>query len=179
MATFRKRGDFQWQVQIRRNGYPNLTKTFNTKYDAESWAREIESKLDRGIFIDYLPSQQTTLASAIKRYKTEVTPSKKGWRAELSKLKILEAHLGDYSLAAINSQVVASYRDMRLRYVVGETVIKELNLISSIFRTAASDWGVTLPGGNPVQFVKKPQRSKGRSRRLSLEDFLAKNSNVP
>ncbi len=89
MATIRKRGDLQWQAQVRRKGHPNLTKTFNTKADAESWARDIESKLDKGIFLDYTSAQQTTFAMAIKRYKTEVTPNKKGWSAELSKLKNL------------------------------------------------------------------------------------------
>ena len=170
MATYRKRGDFQWQVQVRRNGHPNLTKTFNTKADAESWARDIESKLDKGIFIDYMPAQQTTLLMAVDRYRKEVTPKKKGWRSELSKLKILEKHLGDYSISGINSQLIAHYRDLRLEVVTGETAIKELNLISRILRTAASDWDITLPAGNPVQFIKKPSRSKSRSRRLNSNE---------
>ncbi|GAU08880.1 DUF2188 domain-containing protein [Desulfoplanes formicivorans] len=47
MATFTKRGKGQWQVKIRRKGCPLQTKTFETKGDAEAWAREIESEMDR------------------------------------------------------------------------------------------------------------------------------------
>ncbi|MBL1432701.1 MAG: hypothetical protein COB94_004560 [Gammaproteobacteria bacterium] len=165
MATYRKRGDFQWQVQVRRNGHPNLTKTFNTKADAESWARDIESKLDKGIFIDYMPAQQTTLLMAVDRYRKEVTPKKKGWRSELSKLKILEKHLGDYSISGINSQLIAHYRDLRLEVVTGETAIKELNLISRILRTAASDWVLLYQPVTQSNLLKNPL-----DQRADLED---------
>ena len=45
MATFRKRQD-KWQVQVRRSGFPNLSKTFFKKSDAHSWARQKEASAD-------------------------------------------------------------------------------------------------------------------------------------
>jgi len=46
MATIRKRG-IKFQVQIRRNGFPYLTKTFTQLCDAKEWTRHIEISQDR------------------------------------------------------------------------------------------------------------------------------------
>lgn len=43
MASFRKRGDYQWEVRVRRRGYPLVSKTFTKRADAKSWAATIES----------------------------------------------------------------------------------------------------------------------------------------
>ena len=51
MATVRKRGNLQGEDRIRKRGYPTTSKTFETKADAEAWARLIESEMDRGIFV--------------------------------------------------------------------------------------------------------------------------------
>jgi hypothetical protein len=51
MATIRKRGDYQWQVMIRRKGHADQTKTFETKESAVKWARMIEGEIDRGVFV--------------------------------------------------------------------------------------------------------------------------------
>ena len=37
MATVREKGPYQWQVQIRRKGWPNQTATFRTKKEAQAW----------------------------------------------------------------------------------------------------------------------------------------------
>lgn len=47
MATIRKRGN-RYHVQIRRSGHPPLTRSFATKSDCERWARDQETKIDRG-----------------------------------------------------------------------------------------------------------------------------------
>ena len=49
MATITKRGDYSWRVQIRRRGMPAIFKTFTYKEDADKWARQIETELDRGL----------------------------------------------------------------------------------------------------------------------------------
>ncbi|WP_235810092.1 Arm DNA-binding domain-containing protein [Pseudomonas syringae group genomosp. 3] len=36
---------------MRRKVYPDKRKTFETKSDAQAWARMIESEIDRGIFV--------------------------------------------------------------------------------------------------------------------------------
>jgi len=49
MATVTKRGKY-WRAQIRRLGFPPQHKSFDTRAEAEAWARAAESEMDRGIF---------------------------------------------------------------------------------------------------------------------------------
>ena len=45
MASYRKRGGV-WHIQILRQGYPALTKTFKAKMDGDRWVRGVERGLD-------------------------------------------------------------------------------------------------------------------------------------
>ncbi len=46
MATIRKlRG--RWQAQVRRRGMKPRCKSFDTKLEAEKWARDLEAQVDR------------------------------------------------------------------------------------------------------------------------------------
>lgn len=45
MAGIWRRGSY-WRVEIRRVGYPNQNRIFDTKADAEAWARQVESEMD-------------------------------------------------------------------------------------------------------------------------------------
>jgi hypothetical protein len=46
MATLRRRGK-RWQVQVRRNGRPSLSRSFQLKSDALAWARQQDLEADR------------------------------------------------------------------------------------------------------------------------------------
>ena len=85
MATIRKRGDYQWQAQIRKRGYPKQVNTFNTKAEAEAWARRVESEMDRGAFaVGQAEADRTTLGEALERYWIEIA-SKKRYPPSISK----------------------------------------------------------------------------------------------
>jgi len=73
MATIWKRGNLQWQARIRRKGYLDQAKTFETKADAEMWARQVESEMDRGVFVSRAEAEGTTLHEALERF----TPKRK------------------------------------------------------------------------------------------------------
>ena len=60
MATFKKRGKY-WQVQVRRVGHEHQSRSFDSKGDAEAWARQVENEMDRGIFFDRREAERTTL----------------------------------------------------------------------------------------------------------------------
>ena len=68
MATIRQmRG--KWQVLIRKRFAKHITKSFVLKSDAEKYAREIESKIDRGILTTYDEAGKTTLRNLLERYR--------------------------------------------------------------------------------------------------------------
>ena len=46
MANIRKRGD-KWQVQVRRLGFPNRSRSFKRHEEAKAWARAQELAMDR------------------------------------------------------------------------------------------------------------------------------------
>lgn len=54
MATFYQRGPYQWEAAIRREGFPKERKTFESKRDAQDWAREVERAMRLG---QYVPMQ--------------------------------------------------------------------------------------------------------------------------
>lgn len=71
MATIRKRGNYQWEAQIRKRGFPSQTKTFNTKAEAEAWAKMIESEMARGVWLSRSEAESTTLYETLTRYEKE------------------------------------------------------------------------------------------------------------
>jgi len=171
LATISRRGEYQWRAKIRRSGYPEQSKTFNTKAEAETWVREIEGKMDRGIFIDRNALEKTTLFDILDRYEKEITPTKKGEVQERSKLKILKkSRLSGMSLAVIQPKDIVAYRNERIKEVKAATVGREINLLSNAFNVARTEWG--LPGLlNPAQGIRRPKLPQGRNRRASIDEL--------
>lgn len=168
MASFRQHGN-GWQGRIRRRGYPDITKTFETKADAEKWARAIESEIDKGQFINISEAQRNTLGDLIARYLVEVTPSMKGASEDTIRLKaIMRKPIAQWSMANLSASRIATYRDERLKEVSAGTVIRELAYLSAIINHSRREWGINVP--NPVQMVRKPQSPQARSRVLTDEE---------
>lgn len=175
MATFEQRDSGWWQAKIRRKGHPVQSKTFETRKEAEAWARAIESEMDRGAFVSRSLAERTTFDQIAKRFTEEFAPhhyraredKKEAWRTQV---KHLSDELGDYSIAAITPQVVAKYRDDRLKSVSGTTVKKEIDMLSKVLTVAVHEFGMVLPFGNPVANVRKPSAAPARTRRLEGDE---------
>lgn len=172
MATIRKKGDYQWHVQIRRRGHPTQTKTFDTKGQAEQWAAIIESEMARGVFISRAEAERTTIGELIDRYLVEVTPFKREGRSEKALaeerrlLEVVKSEFGFIILASLQPKHVAAYRDKKQREgKAASTINHALNMLSSVINVAVKEWGLNIPS-NPVSMVKKPSAGKGRDRRL-------------
>lgn len=169
MASITKRGPYQFQAQIRRKGYPNQQRTFETKREAEAWATDIESQMNRGTFVDRSEAERTTFGEALGRYAREVTQNKRGWETEMHRVKALQKHpLAARPLASLRSLDFANYRDERLKVCSSATVKRELVIISHVFNTARTDW--SLPIDNPIAGIRKPQAGQHRERRLSEDE---------
>ncbi|MNJ24577.1 site-specific tyrosine recombinase XerD [compost metagenome] len=175
MATLVKTPSGTWKSVIRKTGWPTTSKTFRTKRDAEDWSRRTEDEMVRGVYIQRSGSERMTLEMAFKRYLAEVTPTKKATtqKGEISKSRALIADLGKYSLAALSSEIIASYRDKRIATKISNNTVRlELALLSHLYTTAIKEWGVGLTF-NPVMNVRKPSPGEGRDRRLSKEEEAA------
>jgi integrase len=167
MATITKRAKGQYQAKVRRTGFPTQTATFETKSEAEAWARQIEAQADKGIVIDTREASRTSLREALERYEREVTSVKRGKQPEKSRIKAwLASPLADRALISIRGGDMATYRDKRLQDgLSGNSVRLELAVISHLYKIARTEW--RMEGlANPVQDIRKPKLARGRDRRL-------------
>lgn len=180
MATITNRGPLQWRVRIRRRGYPIVGKTFETKADAEAWARLIESEMDRGVFISRVEAEQYTLSECLDRYIEEYTPRLKHGKREVDRARALQRRtISHRIMATIRAKDIADFRREReSEGVSGNTIRLDFALLSKLFNYARSDWGMESLR-NPVELAAKPKPSKGRDRRLEdgEEEKLLKAAN--
>ena len=75
MAAIWKRGNY-WRVEIRRLNQPRQNRTFDTKAKAEAWARQVETKMDRGEFVDLKEAERNTLGDLLLRYRRTIRQGK-------------------------------------------------------------------------------------------------------
>jgi integrase len=167
MASIRRRGD-RWQARVIRKGFEPEAKSFTSKQDAEKWARAIEREMDTGGYVSRSTAEATTLEQVLSRYRLEVTPLKRGSEVEAIRLKVMERHrMARRSLATITAATVAEYRDERLKVVSGPTVLRELQILSSVLNHARREW--CFPIQNAVADVRRPAPGRGRNRTLDHE----------
>ncbi len=166
MAYIGQRGEF-WRAEIRRRGYKPVYRTFDTKQQAQKWARRIEGEMDSGSFVDRPEAERTTLAEALKRYRKEIVPEKRHPYQEEHRIdRWLDNDLAHRTLANLRGIDFAMYRDDRRAVGRAENTIRlELQLIRHLFEIARNEWSMEgLP--NPLDNIRKPSGSKARERRL-------------
>jgi integrase len=171
MATIRKRGPYQWEVRIRKKGYPAQSKTLESKKDAEDWAHDIESEMRRGVFVCRKEAENTTLTEALDRYAKEITVNKKGAPQELLRIKAWKhLPLSQRFLATLRSVDFAQYRDNRQTQGKSPSTIRlELAIISHLFNIARKEWGMESLS-NPVQAIRLSPTGRPRDRRLQGDE---------
>ena len=170
MATIRKlRG--RWQAQVRRRGMKPRCKSFDSKLEAEKWARDLEAQVDRfGAAPDTKILESTTLGQLLERYQREISPSKRGSVQEIQRLDVLRRHdLAYRTLIGLSQQDIASFRDERLQSVAPSTAVRELAILSHVLEVAIRDWGLPL-ARNVVKLVRRPVIRNERSRRLTGDE---------
>ena len=170
MATFEQRESGWWQAKIRRRGYPPQSRTFPRKADAEAWAREVESEIDRGVFVPREEAERTTLYTALQRYEREVTPTKRGAGQERYRIRRwLTDPLANRSLATLRSADLATWRDQQLEAGLAPATVRlALAVISHLYTVAAREWGMAVI--NPVKTIRQPRVDNARERRLVRDE---------
>ncbi len=168
MATVRRRGD-KWQVQVRRQGFAGLTRSFAMMRDAERWGvlkeREFDLLESQGLIGKKVCD--LTLAAILARYRETLVPHRRGGDREAYMIKAMERATFAAAMAdRVTSADLKAYRDTRLRTVSPATVVRELGLLQHAYEIARKDWGYEGLG-NPVKDVSKPKLPPGRARRLS------------
>jgi integrase len=167
MATIRKRktkSGVRYQASVRVGGERPAHRTFTRKRDAERWAAAQEVAIEAGEA--RAPSASLKpLRDVLRRYGDQVTALKKGWRQELSRLRVIaKAPFAAKAIGKVTPQEVAEWRDARLAACSASTVRNDLVVLSSVFEHARKEWRLVL--GNPARDVRWPAMPRGRDRRL-------------
>lgn len=155
-------------IQKRSNGYRAFicvngireSQCFRTKKEAVAWAesRSIELRQSKGN-----PSSGKTFGDALRDYAKKVSPSKRGERWE--KIRI-EAMLNNpifpssVLIDQVSANTLAQWRDERLKSVSPGSVLREINLVSSILETARKEW--QWINHNPMRDIRKPKEPDHR-----------------
>ncbi|MDE0880497.1 MAG: site-specific integrase [Sphingomonas bacterium] len=173
MASIRKRGE-RWLVQVRREGFPPISKTFDLKSDAQKFARAFERDIDRG---EVVPAERrqitTTVAELLDRYEQTETARKRGAKDEIAHMKAIRRHaISKCNLACLTAVSVAGYRDDRLQCVSASTVRREMGILLHCLRLAAREWGMPVQE-KAYSTVARPKEGRARQRRVSFEEIDA------
>ena len=174
MATFFKRKHkkgWNYFVQVRRKGIKTFCKTFATRTEAKRWARQMETKLDRGDHSDYSEASKLTLGDLFKRYiKDDKHKHKKGWRMEEYKVgTLLKDSITDTNLIRLSTKHISEFRARRVMQVSPTTYNKDLSFISNVIETAIHDWEIYFPS-NPCRNFKTERPTNARKRVLTEQE---------
>ena len=170
MATFRNRHG-KWQARVQRKGQQPVSKSFQSKQDAEKWARQLESEIDKGSYTNLVLAERTTFGEVVERYIQEVIGKGRGYKEHTYRLKaLIKRPIAKLNMAALTPIKIAEYRDERAKTLAPATVIHELAYFSAIINHARREWGISIV--NPIPMVKKPQMPQGRNRILSEDELI-------
>ena len=168
MASFRQRPDGRWRAVVRIKGYPHQYAHFRHEWQARAWADKIEKSMRMGSWVAPSSAHLMSLKEALRRYELEITPTKRGARKEKYLLHTLaELSIAGKPLSQIRPADVAAIRDKWLASLSPATVIKRLNTLSAVFKTARIEWGME-DLANPIEAIRKPTTPAGRSRRIEM-----------
>lgn len=141
----------RWRAQVRRKGFPVYTKSFDTKAQAEKWARQIEADIDRGV----LPGAAAvaakrcyTVADLIDDYRKLREQSRPvlDTSTEHYNLRRLAECLGDLDATRLRPDELVAYAQMRADQGAGPyTVNMEMSKLGTMIRMVASAKHMTLP----------------------------------
>lgn len=171
MAYISQRGAY-WRAEVRRRGYKPVYRSFDTKQQAQTWARRVEGEMDSGAYVDRSESERTTLREALERYRRDIVPEKRHPYQENRRIDRWTRHdLAYRTLASLRGADFAKYRDERRLAGKAENTIRlELQIVSHLYEIARKEWG--MEGlSNPLDNIRKPTGSQARDRRLRPGEF--------
>jgi integrase len=179
LATIWKRAPYQFCARIRRNRVSE-TKTFESKSEAQDWARLTEGKVSGEEIIDRNLARETSLKRGLEWYEKVIVPetprSAKGKQTQIDYWKA--SQYADWSLVALHPWDLIDWRREVLdednaedggqigpEAIFGaQTCVHRLNLISHLY----SQWSLIhrIPLENPVVRGVRPKVDNARDRRL-------------
>ncbi|MFC0159518.1 integrase [Mameliella alba] len=173
MATYRKLKSGKINVQIRKAGQPQISKSFDTMKTAREWVKEHEEPKKRGSVVQ---KDQPTFLTIGRLYCDKQLGGKSSRHLMLGRIERMAKQFPQPFLRITRSDVNA-YKNLRLKQVSGSTVREEIQTINKLFRWAEREmiFGED-PLPSPANNIALPPASKPRTRvveRHELDRLLA------
>ncbi|WP_420338044.1 site-specific integrase [Roseibium sp.] len=112
------------------------------------------------------PTSEIKLADLIKKYISEIVPTKKSADNEVIFLGAFLRHkICSKRVDRLRVTDFASYRDERLKTITPNSLKRQLAPISHAFEIARTEWGIPIKE-NPVEGLRLKARDNRRERRL-------------
>lgn len=145
MATFTKLPSGSWRAQVRRKG-KYASETFLRRGDAETWARNVEHKIDRGEPILCDPDATKTFAGLIELHREDLRQVGKAiGRSKTASLDFLTERLGKLRPVELDRERIIEFGKERSKEGAGPVTIGiDLGYIKTILSHAAAVHGVVV-----------------------------------
>ncbi|MES9841247.1 MAG: site-specific integrase [Candidatus Thiodiazotropha endolucinida] len=163
MATFQKVGK-KWRAGVCVNRI-RRTRTFHTKAQAETWAKQKEQELESGVL-----SGTKTLSDLLYKYKQTVSTRKKSHEREAKRIEALRRDpIGQVRLSEFAAPHVSEWKERRLKEVKTDSVRRDWVLLSHACNVAMKEWHWLK--NNPFTEVQRPPESPPRTRRITADEL--------
>ncbi len=171
MASFVQLPSGNWRAVVRRKAR-YVAETFRRKCDADSWALEMERRIDQGqeVVRAARPSGLRTLADLIDLHIDDMREVRKPLRrSKAYTLKLLRHKLGTAPFDRLGRDMLVDYGRRRAKEGAGPvTVSAELSYINTIVTHAAAVHGIVI-SKEPIELARIALRrlglvGKGRER---------------
>lgn len=130
-----------WRAQVYVGGERD-SKVFRTQREAKAWAAAREIEMRR---VKNTPAADLhTVREMLKRYGEEVSPQKRGERAEQLRIKAFVRdypEIADLNLSQVKTPDLAAWRDARLKAgITPASVQRDINWLRNAFNIARAEW---------------------------------------
>lgn len=175
MASIRELSSGRYNAQVRRKGLKPLSKTFDTKDDAQRWAERIEGAISEPNSKRERQEPILTFRELGTRYCNSVLRGRPSQQITQRRIERMADHLPE-DVRTITKHNVNDYRLMRLEQVASVTCRDELQIIHRVYRWAHQELILDKSEHpSPCTEITMPPASKPRNRvvtRAELELLL-------
>lgn len=150
-----------YRARIMRNG-TKLAKTFDTLAEAVKWKEIMAGRLSGDTYEDRSEEKVLTLGQMLDKYLREVTPKKRGWKAEANRIKAWQRQpWAQWSVMSVTARQITEWRDGRVAEGKAPTTINNaLNLLSNVYKVARGEWHYKID--NPCIGVARRKQREAR-----------------
>lgn len=154
-----------WRAQVYVAGERD-SKVFRTQREAKAWAAAREIEMRR---LKTTPAGDLhTVNDMLTRYGEEISPQKRGERAEVLRIKAFVRdfpEIADMTLSQVRTPHLAAWRDARLKAgVTSASVQRDINWLRNAFNVAREEWH--WMDHKPFEGFRMPAETPPRERRV-------------